>query len=56
MVSHHQFMTELNSRGLDVGGIEAQLRSIARSLIVAGSYQARLISCKAILSAMPCND
>jgi hypothetical protein len=43
MVPHGELVAELSSQGLDVGDIEAQLRNIARSLVVAGGYQARPI-------------
>lgn len=42
MASKGDMVAELKSQGLDIADIEAQMRDLARSLVTAASFQARV--------------
>lgn len=49
MVSNNDLVAELRGQGLDTTDIEAQLCELARSLLIAGSYQVYLLCCLSMI-------
>ena len=48
MVSNNDLIAELRGQGLDTADIEAQLRELAHSLVIAGSYQVCFLCCSCV--------